>query len=903
MYAAVMNYSQKRTVPFFLQVKTIVLLTGMVALLRTISINAQPIGTDLLPWRDTIVIGGEDGLHPDSLPHRYRIKLAVSGGGARGLAAVGVIQAIEEAGIEIVAIAGTSIGAVVGGLYASGYSAPALDSIMRQTDFSDLFSNQPDRESILFTRRNDRDRHLLSLRFDGLTPRLPTGLTSAQRVSGMLSSLTNTATYQANSDFDKLPIPFRAVTTDVVSGSLHVIKSGSLADAIRGAIAFPLAFTAIEQGDLLLMDGGMLAPLPVDVARSMGDTAAMVVAIDVTSPLLKKEAIVTPIDLINQVSSIMTADKLAVQRGRADLIVSPALGTISASSFGLIDTILAIGRIAGKQAVEPIKQALERTSHDSLRYQIISVSVDSQLPGSDRSAARAFPDICTRLELIHALQNWYKANGLYRLEAIVSPAVLEAQAPQGAAYPVHVTLRGERALHRDELLISIEGNLAFDDMEIIRAAALANCPLDAAAMRTALRNIKQLYAAAGFDLAYVRKAAFDLLAQRLTITIDEGTIRDLPVTDNDRSRDWLVRSYVPLQKGRPFSSRKATIGVNNLFGTDFFDRVSIDPIAGPEGAIARIAVREKAFTQVRLGWHWDDEYQSEQYAELLDDNLFGVGLQAIAHIRYAKDRQHYETALRLDRIFLTYLTAQARAYHDRLDRNRFDSFQRLDGQRHEERTGFEFKLGQQVRTLGVLSAGVQFEEVRFQEGEPVISSRFGLRKLLIESLVDNLDRLNFPTTGRRSELQLQVAGKILGGREEFTRFRGMLEAYFPVAPGLVLHPSFSIGLSRRGLPPTEQFYLGGMKSFYGYRSEQLVGDKFLLMQAELRFRLPLRFYLSTRYDLGEVYRRTDQIKFTNLRDGVGAQIAFDSPIGPFEFGYGLTENAADRFYFRAGLQF
>lgn len=897
-----MNSRQKRTVPFLQQVKTALRRIGC-GLAAICIFSSLVNATDSISWRDTIEIGGSHGLHPDSLPNDRRIKLAISGGGARGLAAVGILQALEERGIAVDAIAGTSIGAVIGGLYAAGYRARALDSIVRAIDFAELFSNQPDRASILFSRRNDRDRHLFALRFDGLQPRLPTALTSAQRVSGLLSSLTNRATYQAASNFDNLPIPFRAVTTDIVSGELVIISQGSLSDAIRAAIAFPLAFTAVEQGEQLLMDGGVLMPIPVDAARQMGDQSLPVIAIDVSSPLMSKEQLQDPIDLINQVSSIMTAEQLARQRQRADLVISPDLGMISATAFDRRDTIIAIGRQAGRTAAEEISVALARVSPDSIRFRVRSVSCDSGPFYLKADIEQRCISVCTRRELIALLQAVVRERRLYQLRAVIVPAPSPALDSQQTDYPVALEITAREAIQRNDLTIMISGNHAFDDLQILNAAQLPDGPLDAAAVRASRERIRQAYDSAGYDLAHVTAVDIDHAAKRLLLTINEGMIRDVAVAQADRSRDWLVRSYVPLTTGKPFSSRNAAKGISNLFATDFFERVHIDPVPADQEAIARITVQEKAFTQLRFGWHWDDEYQSEQFGELLDDNLFGVGLQAAGHVRYAQERQHYEASVKVDRIFFTYLTAQARLSIDRLNRNRYDSLLQLQSDRRERRTGFEFRIGQQLRTLGLLSVGVQFEEVLYQEEDPFVRSRFNLRKLVFQSLVDNLDRLHFPTSGRRSELQLQIAGKILGGREEFTRFQGMGEVYAPLISGLVLHPSIAIGLSRRGLPPTEQFYLGGIHSLFGFRSEQLVGDKFVLLQAELRQKLPLRLYVSARYDLGEVFRRADQIKFSSLRDGFGGVLALDSPIGPFEFGYGITEASRDRFYFRAGLHF
>jgi outer membrane translocation and assembly module TamA len=130
-----------------------------------------------------------------------------------------------------------------------------------------------------------------------------------------------------------------------------------------------------------------------------------------------------------------------------------------------------------------------------------------------------------------------------------------------------------------------------------------------------------------------------------------------------------------------------------------------------------------------------------------------------------------------------------------------------------------------------------------------------------------------------------------------------VEAYWQFGSVINYHPRIAIGLSRSGLPPSEKFYMGGVRSFMGLRTYQLGGDKLFHMSHELRFKLPWRFYLTGRYDLGEVFTSAEDIKADRLRHGGGAILAFDSPIGPFEFAYGWSEDDMERFYINIGLRF
>jgi outer membrane protein assembly factor BamA len=364
-----------------------------------------------------------------------------------------------------------------------------------------------------------------------------------------------------------------------------------------------------------------------------------------------------------------------------------------------------------------------------------------------------------------------------------------------------------------------------------------------------------------------------------------------------------VRSYFPLSVGKPYSTSRANRGLQDLYGTDLFDRVTLTLLPRDSGAIVDIGVRERKYTQARLGWHWDDTYQSEEFLEVLDDNVAGIGIEYLLHARYSDDRQQYFGELRADRIFKTYLTSQMRLFHSLLDRTTFSLQGKPEGIREEKRTGAFLRVGQQIHRLGMVTAGLQFEEIDLDGDQIGDYSSFSLRTLEFESMVETCDRVPFPETGEKHLVDLRFAGKYLGGDVEYTRFFSSLEGYFPIARNLNYHPKMSVGLSRRGMPPSERFYVGGQESFSGYRTNQLVGDKLFLLNQEFRLRVFGWVYLFAKYDIGNVWESSDQIRLKHLRQGWGGALGFGTPVGPLQFGYGATEDNFDRWYFSLGFTF
>ncbi len=857
-----------------------------------------------------IKVGGLDGLDPYADKEPYHIALAISGGGARGLSTIGLLQAFEEKGIEITAIAGTSMGGVIGGLYACGYTPQELRDTLSHLDFSTLLSNSPPRSTMLFTRRQEQGRHLLTIRFDGLRPVIPRALTGAQELTSLLTRLTNKQNYLAGGDFGKLKIPFKTIATDVVSGEAVIMESGSLTDAMRATMAFPLAFTGVEQNEQLLMDGGMLIPVPVDIVREMADEGTFVVAINTTSPLYgSSEEMASPVDIAGQVTTIMTADKLRAQLAKADFVIEPVDETFSSMDFTYSDSLIDLGYRQGLIAADSIIATLETGRKDPTYFwsednDYIDRATGEVFNWSNRTDGQRF----TAEDLVSALRTTARDSNIFEVRATLSPkqaspSHLDGDGEMIFDTSVSIRLTTHRRPERSSTRILMVGNSIFEDSILVSQCDFPADLVSPNDLRRAADRIVNHYQVNGYDLAEVQDIQIDFDSSTITFVIDEAIIRRIHVADNERARDWLIRSYLPLKRGEPYSAEAATDGIAALYGTDLFDRVTLDLSPVDTGALVTVHVKEKKNTQVRLGWHWHHMYQSEQFVELLDNNVFGVGMEFLTHAQFGDDRRELYSGVRIDRIFLSYLTASLRIHYSALDRDLYDEDGHTDNIREEDRWGAGFVLGQQIARLGSVSAGITIEEVQLQDKRAGTDDLLGLRTLHFESRVETLDRADFPTEGENHEAELRFAGKLIGGDVEFTRFHLSLESYYPLSKYVTWHPHVSLGLSRRGLPPSEKFYVGGMYSFNGFRTSELSGDKYFLLNQELRFKLPFWLYLSARFDVGDVYGSSEDIKLAKLRQGFGISAALDSPIGPIELGWGGGDSPKDNVYFHAGFRF
>lgn len=297
---------------------------------------------------------------------RPRIGLVLSGGGARGLAHVGVLKVLERERIPIDVIAGTSMGAIIGGLYASGMSAESLERELLKVDWDQLFATRVARRE-LSQRRKETDFEIASALEIGLRDgelRVPIGTLSSRGLESLLRRYT--LPVRAVRDFDRLPTPFRAVATDMENGQPLVLKEGDLALAMRSSMSVPGVFAPTEIEGRILGDGGLVNNLPVDVARAMG--ADVVIAVNIGTPLGARDTLGSLIGVTTQMINILTEQN--VQRslatlGPRDLLIAPQLGLLSSADFAKAMELIELGELQTAQMV----LQLEAYGVDQASYQ------------------------------------------------------------------------------------------------------------------------------------------------------------------------------------------------------------------------------------------------------------------------------------------------------------------------------------------------------------------------------------------------------------------------------------------------------------------------------------------------------------------------------------------------------
>jgi len=296
-----------------------------------------------------------------------KLALVLSGGGARGFAHIGVLRILEEMHIAPDLIVGTSMGSVVGGLYAAGWSPDDIELLVETIDWEKIFTDRLDRKYRTFRRKQDDYPVMIQgrLHFDGLKPVLPKGVIEGQRLDLELRSVEALSPTTAN--FDDLPIPFRAVASDIATGHVVVLDSGSLATAIRASMSIPGALPPVEVDGQQLVDGGIAANLPISIALELG--ASRIIAVDISSPLLDAsdeqfDSFMSVFTHLNSLLTVGNRDRDVALLDANDLLIVPDLGNITFISFDRAEEAIALG----EKAARARKNDLARYSADAQRW-------------------------------------------------------------------------------------------------------------------------------------------------------------------------------------------------------------------------------------------------------------------------------------------------------------------------------------------------------------------------------------------------------------------------------------------------------------------------------------------------------------------------------------------------------
>ncbi|MBZ0201034.1 MAG: BamA/TamA family outer membrane protein, partial [Ignavibacteriaceae bacterium] len=817
------------------------------------------------------------------------VAMALSGGGARGLAQIGVMKALAEAGVVPDIIIGTSMGSIVGGLYASGYSIPDLDSIAVNTEWDKLLtlSKEIERRELFIDQKVTEDKAVFALRLDGLKPILPTSINDGQKLSNRLNLLTFQAPLHAKNSFNDLKVKYRAVCTDLISGEQVVISEGSLSQAMRASSSVSFLLSPVRVDSLLLVDGGLVANIPVRIASEEGGT--YLIAVNTTSPLNDAEDLDLPWVVADQIVSIPMKLLTEKQLNYADAIISPELKNFKSNDFTHIDSLIKAGYLETLPTAKKIKASLD----SMFRYNI--TGKEYFIPnvistGKEKSFERMFIDKYARMDSVsnHVI--------MFDMCKIFETGDYRSMNAKIERYRDYSTITFVYEENPKVKVISIEGVTVINPDYIHRTAStLAGKPYNPKHTSDALIKMLSYYRALGYSLAEIKTINFDEVNGELKICFTEGLINQLKIEGNENTNRTVISREFPISAGDYFVYKNVEEGLRNLRSTNLFEDIvlTIQIIDGKNTLILKVT--EKISSLLRIGFRIDNERRAQLNLDIRNENLFGTGSELGALLFGGTRNRSFFLEHKSNRIFDTYLTYKINAFYKLNDVYLYQddpitdihSFSRSQvGEYRQVFYGASISIGANVEKLGnlIFTGKYQFDEIKNKQENFVEPYKTRIVSLKISSTIDTQDKYPYPENGVYAQGVYETAQTVLGGDIGYTNVSFLYKSYITLGSSHTFAPKFLVGFADKTLPLSEQYSLGGQESFFGLHEDEYRGRQIFLVSLEYRYKLPVQIFFNTyilfRYDLGTIWNEQEQIRFKDLRHGVGGTLSFDTPIGP-----------------------
>ncbi|TAL68593.1 MAG: hypothetical protein EPN82_09960 [Bacteroidetes bacterium] len=838
-------------------------------------------------------------LHP-------KIAIVLSGGGARGIAQIGVLKELVKENIPTDYIIGTSIGAIIGGLYAVGYTPEELDSIMVNTGWDEIFSlgREQDRSELFLDQKMIQDRSLITLRFNNFQFVVPEAISLGTKFNAFLQKLVWNAPYQGNGNFDNLKYPFRSVTSDLVKGRTVSLKSGNLVTAMRASAAVPLRYTPVRIDSMILVDGGLMANIPVEAAKEFKPD--LILAINTISPLLPAEELSKPWNLADQVVSILMLYFSKQSQQNADILITPDIREHSNSDFTHLDSLIKIGELSAQNKINEIRKLITR-KRDSSFFENYIKPIQNLL--SDISINKVELKKFTQQDSI-VLMDYIQKNNL-TFQKILDYLWKLPNKDQYKQIDYEIVKSNQNIIFRLEaaqypLLLTTEARWA--DNQIIR---MKNFNKDLG-LGHDIYNRKSKFEIAEYILRELRKenysvsslmnGIFDDKTGKLILFFDKGKLNTINISGNRSTNDFLVLRDINVKIGEPLNIIKVIDGWENLISCGLFSDVGIELNKQPDepGVDLNVLVKEIGTQTIRLAGRVDNERYGQLGLELIQDNMLNLGDRIDARVSGGSRNYNSTVSFQVPRIFETMLTFSLQGYYGKRDVYKYiekkitepGRFEReRDGELTEENYGFKSGFGTQIEKNGTLTLELRLENQRYFNKDTIASAFKKFNTVKIGTIFDSENNAEFPTKGGLIDLSLETSMFPTKDSISFSKALLYISENYSIGPHTI-KPELFFGFADVTLPLPEFFGLGGEDNFFGMRDEEERGRQIVKASLGYRAKLPIKLFfdtfLSFRYDVGAIWKETEEIKVGDFKHGIGGTVSFDTPAGPAKFSLGKS---------------
>lgn len=836
----------------------------------------------------------KDNIIPNYQLWRPKVALVLSGGGARGFSQIGVLKELEQAGIPIDYIVGTSIGAIIGGLYASGYTSEELDSIVRNTNWDEIFSasDKQDRNDLFLDQKKIMDRNLLILRFKKFKLVIPEAISVGAKFNSFIEKLILDARYHTNLSFDNLKIPFRPIATDLVTGNTISLDSSNLAKSIRASATVPLRYSPVKIGSMILVDGGLKANIPIVKAKDFHPD--IIISVNTTSPLIDSNGLNTPWNIADQVVSILMRPYSDKAQEESDIVIKPMIGNHKNTDFRNLDSLILFGELATKNSIGKIKKLFKK-KEDSIFNNLFTKQIKakiSQIKNDIKSieldnAKRTNTSLSDLLDKISRDSKKYKEIK-YNFKL------------SGDSILVHIDSINFDKIQSveiknldDSLIVLLQDKLTLD---------YYNSYLKINILEKISDDILNELRINGYSYVGISDIKYDRDKKQIIYYLSKGIIRSININVSSTNK-FLVKRELTIKKGEFLNAKSIIKSRENLNSVDFIDNIDFDINENPANDSIDITLKatDRGNQSIRFGMRIDNERYTQVGTDFIQDNLFNRGGRIAIRIAGGLRNQQYYLKTDNTRIFNTLFTSSFSAYYEKynrysyekntfITRHKFD-YKRSDGIA-EERYGIKGYFGTQLEKKGRFFGEIRYERQNYWSlSDKFPSNDYKIFSLKIETIFDSENMTFFPTEGRKIDISLETSLLNSPDIMSFSKVKFKYLKHF--TSGLhTFTPSIFFGFADETTPLPELYSLGGQYDFFGMREDEIRGKQKVLSSFQYRFKLPFKIFFNSyflfRYDFGSVWEHFETIKLATLKHGIGISLAFYTPLGPARFSMGRS---------------
>ncbi len=832
-------------------------------------------------------------------PKKYNYKkvaLVLSGGGARGFAQIGVLKALEENGINFDIIVGTSIGAIIGGLYATGYTASELDSLARNINWEEnlKLTNKYSRQQLFPTQKSIQDKSILTVSLKGFKPIIPTSLSSGQQITEILNTIFLNSRHRPDENFQNLRYKFFSVATDLNVGTREILSNGNITECVKASFTFPLLYTPMNINGKMLIDGGLTANIPVDIALEKG--ADYVITVNSTSPLKTEEELKeNPINTADQIVSITMARLNEQQLKKSNFTITPDIGRHNAEDFRSIENLIFKGREATIELIDKLKNALdslEANASPQRNYFIINpkVIIESQIvPESIKSHIIEEQEnkFVKHTDIEKAMRKLYDLGYFKNLSAEI--------------YRNDGILILKYKFEENPVLKSIKTNSKFEFINNILdefANENTNKIINYRKLESLYESLLGKLKANGYSSVDITKFYFNWDNNTLEIEFDNGLLDDIIIIGNNNTKSEMIFSELTIDKKKPVIESDILKNLRNLYSLNLFTQLTFNIINKDNKKLLIINLVEKSPKNLSLAVRADNERNLQAFIDIRDQNIFKSGTEAGFSIIGGLRNLDLKLEINRYKIFKTDFTVNISGYYSFIDHYLYkeeqseSSFSVIQlGEFKNIKFGCSFLIGTQLEKIGIVYSQLLIENTLTRN---ISNTNYDIEtrifKLRFGGKVDTQDEYPFPNKGTIIEYYYETAQNQLRGSEAYSKLYLDFEHYFQIDKSLSLKPKFVFAFADNTTPFTDWFFMGGENNFMGMVEDELNGRQLFISSVEFRYKLPFKIffdtYISCRYDLGRIWSNTSDIKLIDLRHGFGMSAIFNTPLGKASFSAG-----------------